>query len=104
MESCSVLKEMPVLYPPPPLVGPWSGAMGHRPCPLHNQAGHRGWVKAHDVRIRAEVLRGKIPSLQTLDHLTSFPANLVEPWSGIQLLPSLSRHLTRYPLRRLALK
>ena len=38
---------------PPPLGMAWLvHGQGHRPCPLHNPAGHRGWAKAHDVRVR----------------------------------------------------
>ena len=35
---------------------------GHHPCPLHNPASHLRWAKAHEVRVHAEALGGKIPS------------------------------------------
>ena len=49
----------------------------HRPCPLHDPAGHRGWAKAHDVR--AAALGGKILSLLTQESLDLLPCPVIWP-------------------------
>ena len=71
---------------------------GHHPCPLHNPASHRGWAKAHDVRVCAAALGAKfLPSLPPKSGRTivrNSSAFFPVPWSSPLRIASFGAEAT----------